>query len=139
MGKINGVAENILLNTQAVDYVVEQGTSGIWTYRKWNSGLAECWANSNFDFPAGVGSGITGILLAYVDVALPNIFTETPVAFGNSDWYFSEWLNTYAIDKSTVNIRIFGSSNSTSAASTKRVHLFVIGRWKEIGIDGEIE
>ena len=25
------------------DYVVEQGTSGIWTYRKWASGLAECW------------------------------------------------------------------------------------------------
>ena len=25
------------------DYVIEQGTSGIWTYRKWNSGLAECW------------------------------------------------------------------------------------------------
>ena len=29
------------------DYVVEQGTSGIWTYRKWNSGVAECWANKN--------------------------------------------------------------------------------------------
>ena len=28
-----------------LDYVVEQGTSDIWTYRKWNSGLAECWAN----------------------------------------------------------------------------------------------
>ena len=28
------------------DYVVEQGTSGIWTYRKWNSGLAECWGTS---------------------------------------------------------------------------------------------
>lgn len=25
------------------DYVVEQGTSGIWRYRKWASGLAECW------------------------------------------------------------------------------------------------
>ena len=25
------------------DYIVEQGTSGIWTYRKWNSGVAECW------------------------------------------------------------------------------------------------
>lgn len=25
------------------DYIVEQGTSGIWTYRKWNSGIAECW------------------------------------------------------------------------------------------------
>jgi hypothetical protein len=26
-----------------VDYVVEIGTDGIWTYRKWKSGLAECW------------------------------------------------------------------------------------------------
>ena len=24
------------------DFVVEQGTSGVWTYRKWNSGFAEC-------------------------------------------------------------------------------------------------
>ena len=29
------------------DYVVEQGTSGIWTYRKWNSGKAECWGIYN--------------------------------------------------------------------------------------------
>ena len=29
------------------DYVLEQGTSGIWTYRKWSSGIAECWANKN--------------------------------------------------------------------------------------------
>lgn len=25
------------------DFVVEQGSSGIWIYRKWNSGIAECW------------------------------------------------------------------------------------------------
>ena len=25
------------------DYVIEQGTVGSWTYRKWASGLAECW------------------------------------------------------------------------------------------------
>lgn len=25
------------------DIVVEEGTSGIWTYRKWESGVAECW------------------------------------------------------------------------------------------------
>lgn len=27
----------------AADYIVEQGTSGIWTFRKWQSGIAECW------------------------------------------------------------------------------------------------
>lgn len=26
-----------------VDHVIGQGTDGIWTYRKWNSGIAECW------------------------------------------------------------------------------------------------
>ena len=29
--------------TKMTDFVVEQGTDGIWTYRKWNSGIAECW------------------------------------------------------------------------------------------------
>ena len=26
-----------------VNYIVEEGTDGIWTYRKWYSGIAECW------------------------------------------------------------------------------------------------
>uniref|UniRef100_UPI00307C3867 DUF859 family phage minor structural protein n=1 Tax=Vescimonas sp. TaxID=2892404 RepID=UPI00307C3867 len=30
----------------AADYIVSQGTSGIWTYRKWASGVAECWLES---------------------------------------------------------------------------------------------
>ena len=31
------------------DYVIEQGTSGIWTYRKWNSGIKECWTTTTYD------------------------------------------------------------------------------------------
>lgn len=30
-----------------VDFVVAQGTSGIWRWRKWSSGLAECWGNTS--------------------------------------------------------------------------------------------
>lgn len=37
---------NEVLPSTAVDYIVEQGTSGIWTYRKWNSGKVECWGRS---------------------------------------------------------------------------------------------
>lgn len=33
----------ISFNGVESDYIVEQGESGIWQYRKWNSGLAECW------------------------------------------------------------------------------------------------
>lgn len=28
------------------DFIIEQGTSGIWTYRKWASGVAECWCET---------------------------------------------------------------------------------------------
>ena len=37
-----------------MDFVVEQGTSGIWTYRKWNSGLAEYWGKEQ-DFTLETG------------------------------------------------------------------------------------
>lgn len=36
----------ITTNAGAVDYIVDEGVSGIWTYRKWNSGIAECWGES---------------------------------------------------------------------------------------------
>lgn len=34
------------LDVLGVDYVVEEGTSGEWWYRKWNSGRAECGIDS---------------------------------------------------------------------------------------------
>jgi hypothetical protein len=34
-----------LKHEDAADYIVEQGTSGIWTYEKRASGIAECWGN----------------------------------------------------------------------------------------------
>ncbi len=41
------------------DYVVSQGTQGIWTYRRWASGIAECWIEAykppTINFNAGWG------------------------------------------------------------------------------------
>lgn len=31
----------------SVDWIVEEGTDGIWTYRKWDSGIAECWCSTS--------------------------------------------------------------------------------------------
>ena len=41
---------NEAINELSVDYIVEQGTSGIWSYRKWNSGLSECWTTTPVQF-----------------------------------------------------------------------------------------
>lgn len=57
------------LDTQGAnlaDYVIEQGISDSWTYRKWNSGIAECWerrqiGTTTFSSQEGYGyyAGIT--------------------------------------------------------------------------------
>lgn len=36
--------QNLKINGKVLgDFVVQEGTSGIWRYRKWASGMAECW------------------------------------------------------------------------------------------------
>ena len=32
------------------DYIIAQGVQGIWTYRRWASGIAECWGVRSIDF-----------------------------------------------------------------------------------------
>jgi hypothetical protein len=41
----NGFYEwrKVLDSSNVKDYIVEQGTSGVWYYKKWNSGFAECY------------------------------------------------------------------------------------------------
>lgn len=46
-GKLNANGGLTIGNNPVNDYVIAQGRSGIWTYRKWNSGFAECWCSAS--------------------------------------------------------------------------------------------
>jgi hypothetical protein len=65
---------------EPVDCIVEQGTSGSWTYRKWNSGVAECWGTlSGTLAPSEAESGITGLRVFSGSVAFPTgLFVDIP-------------------------------------------------------------
>lgn len=43
--------------SKMVDYIVEEGTTSIWSYRKWNSGIAECWGKFSQTVSAYTTSG----------------------------------------------------------------------------------
>ena len=67
-------------NVAVADYVVEQGTRGMWTYRKWNSGNAECWGSKTITVnvtepwgPLFISGGI-----AATNVTFPFTFVEVP-------------------------------------------------------------
>jgi hypothetical protein len=68
----------------SVPTIVAQGTSGIWTYRTWSDGTAECWGKKDvsvtFPSTANWGSLYTTGAISASNVSFPyGLFAETPV------------------------------------------------------------
>ena len=66
---------------QLNDFVIDEGTDGIWTYRKWKSGTAECWGVTSITGAANT-SDAGGYRTTTVSAALPDgLFTSIPRVF----------------------------------------------------------
>lgn len=114
------------------DYVVAQGTSGIWTYRKWNSGLSECFGGLNVapTSPNSEGS----LYCKGVSVSYPTgLFLEKPYATGGvmADWVCGI---TQAWSSSTKD-KFYGylwvaHSTAMNGNYSFMIKLHVTGRWK---------
>lgn len=84
--KLNGVSIQDILSKLGTDYIAEQGTTGVWTWRKWASGTAELWGVFSADSLAvnnAWGSVYYGTWM-HLTVnkngrEYPFIFTDTPV------------------------------------------------------------
>lgn len=83
MGKIMYKDHEYSGSNDKVDYVVEQGTDGIWQYRKWNSGIAECWG---YKLTSGAfsawGNGYSHDIP--VEDYPSNLFTDWPYHYASS-------------------------------------------------------
>lgn len=49
-----------LLDKLGLDYVTAEGVSGIWSYRRWKSGIYECWGRKTVQTPGRTGGGNIG-------------------------------------------------------------------------------
>ena len=117
----------------SVDYIVEQGTSGIWTYRKWNSGIAECWGNSENYGSVSISSAWGTIYESATDVgsiAYPsNLFLSTPT-------FLVTGQNAPIISvetgggSSTQTPRLYLVRPAQGTAENPILSLYARGRWK---------
>lgn len=111
------------------DFVVEQGTSGAWAYRKWFSGISECWATVT-----GTLSYYTTINSFYAyegSVSFPSgIFNAVPKV------QFVPYIgNGFAIPargviSTATQFKWVALSNVSAANTAVKVDVFAIGRWK---------
>ncbi len=62
------------------DFVVDEGVSNGWTWRKWNSGIAECWCKKSVSAAISTawGSLFTSGALSASNLTLPFTFADVP-------------------------------------------------------------
>lgn len=112
------------------DYVVEQGTDGIWTYRKWNSGIAECWGvhnQSNANINNAWGSA--GFYLALDSIPFPISFIDEPVVSLSAKTNMGQCIATIqALNNTAVIPFVWRGTSLTGTVVTTRI--YAIGTWK---------
>jgi hypothetical protein len=114
-----------------LDFVVEQGTNGLWTYRKWYSGIAECWGaylSSNVNVAENNYSGFCYSKPIYID--LPFAFTSVSDFQANGG--SNDRINfVRQFGASNTNVAFVVCGHQADATSTYiSVYLSVKGEWK---------
>lgn len=124
-----------ILDVIKVDYIVEEGTTtsdsyGTWTYRKWKSGVAECWrdfSSASFAPVTAVGGFYGRVLATYYFPT--GLFIARPEGFFNlSSWgtgYF--WGQMRLTSATTYQVAIWRNDNASSPALGS---IYAIGYWK---------
>lgn len=110
--------------TACTDFVIEQGTSNGWTYKKWKSGTYEMFGE--FDVAPGT-STLNGSVYRTASISIPAPFTISSAMVSGSAVGFYWISNGGTSGTSGVNIRII--SDKTISATTITVRLHVVGAY----------
>ena len=96
-------------------YVVEEGTDGIWTYRKWSDGIAECWGIHSVSSSAWTAWGNGYYTSTYSQPTFPTgLFLEAPVVSALNQ----SGLDAYITHSGTVTKNAVGSIFLTRPTSS---------------------
>lgn len=121
--------DKVYINEKPIsDFVVEQGTSGIWTYRKWNSGVAECWGRYQ---PGSVASTTKWGNIYYGTISSVNfpsgLFNAAPITNceceNSNGWVIHNAPTATAFPSSYL-------CTATSITTTPYLSIRAIGKWK---------
>lgn len=109
------------------DYIVSQGTSGIWTYRKWASGVAECWGQPSKSV-ASSGTFLGAYAFSTYFSLPAGLFASVAEANVNPKVGTGYAIPAY-INATNASIGVDALSNN-DGTQTFSAHISVKGKWK---------
>jgi len=110
----------------SVDWIVEEGTDGIWKYRKWDSGLCEVYGTYTDTSSTAYTSAGVGYYRTF-NVNLPDIFTsvDNPQVTARTGNVGGTTL--LSVNTTTISVLIF---STTSTGREVNIFFDIKGRWK---------
>ena len=110
------------------DFIVEQGTSGIWKYQKWNSGKIELWTES-ISHTVSYSTISNYLYLSSFTVTVPLVTSVTYANIQETDWHYAQWTTTTRNSTNQIACRYY-SANTNGSGKTYTFMAHVIGTWK---------
>ena len=118
------------------DFVVEQGSSNGWKYRKWNSGIGECWKTYEFTTTIATAFGSLYCGNATARQTYPFVFAEKPVEnvtlqAGTTQAFLYVETGEHGVNgtNSSARYNVF-RPGAYSNSATFYLSFHVIGKWK---------
>ena len=119
--------------------IIEAGTSGIWTYRKWSNGYKECWGKHSVQSYAVTSQAIEGISefvygASGISADYPSgMFTSAPMCqyslsrLYNGDTVYSAWLYNKRAGTSTKTPAVSVNRIGSAVTATLEIYFYAIG------------
>lgn len=108
------------------DYVVAQGFTGGWTWRRWASGLGECWCRHAQKTNYNYGINYTVCTVG----TYPFKFIETPVISANFSITGRPYGSIAHTDTSLTSPDIYADNQGQTEGLNCVFNIRAIGRWK---------
>lgn len=127
---LKAVLDEVLPSEPTIaDYVVEQGVDDIWTYRKWASGIAECWGGKALTLSHY--SSVSGFYGYNTAIEFPNGFFVSPPIVTYSAWIDNAFALTGTITSSLTKdgANVYALSTVSGSRPTSW-YVEAKGRWK---------
>ena len=119
--------------SSAVDCIVDEGSEGIWKYRKWKNGTYEAWGTYNATgLTLTTASGGTYYSTTNPEVNLPSFSVACDYAFGNEQrnvGQISSGIWIYAITTYATKLGIEFRAHSSISSGACGCAFYVHGRW----------
>ena len=131
--------KKVLAKILNCDYVIEEGTTDIWTYRKWASGIAECWGRWSGDVASYYGPDSGGRIGFQQAINYPaGLFISVDHrTFNPQAGTAFTWAAANILGSPTSATYYFLAINLSAGYHTCYIDIYAKGRWKNFNPVGK--